>query len=443
MRDPNDAKRPLVVLPVRYLDEVKWLPEKRMSFWKHIDKQSILTQIGGPGITEEVALAARQGLNRALAWLTEPLQEACLAAYEREFPSCPDWTVAHPYPLIVKIFASMSARVMVGPDLCSPDHEWQALSMKCVETALSAPGKIKLKYPTWMYWASRYLDDGIKTMWRLRARAGMILEPVLQSRIAAEEERQAQGGSKKNQRKYEDGVQWLYDAHLAHGKVLTPDQLSQDLFVIMTASIHSTSAAGLAMLFDLLEHPEVIPLITDEIARVRSAHSTWSRQALGELRVLDSFMRESARVHALTQYTAVQRIPTSDWTFKDGLKIPAGTTIAFPSYHHGFDPAITPDPTVFDALRHVKKRQEQGKTYRFHFASAGDDILSWGAGRHACPGRFFAQDTLKLMFIHLLTNYEFKNVEEAKANPRFTSRNLFQVPNVALPVMFREKGASQ
>lgn len=39
MRDPNDPeRRPLVILPVRYLDKVKWIPENRMSFWKHIDK---------------------------------------------------------------------------------------------------------------------------------------------------------------------------------------------------------------------------------------------------------------------------------------------------------------------------------------------------------------------------------------------------------------------
>lgn len=28
----------MVVLPVKYLDEVKWLPEQRMSFWRHIDR---------------------------------------------------------------------------------------------------------------------------------------------------------------------------------------------------------------------------------------------------------------------------------------------------------------------------------------------------------------------------------------------------------------------
>lgn len=72
----------------------------------------MLTQVAQPGITEEVALTARQGLNRdlgsfslvsscyvsghlhanfhlLLVHMIEPLHEACLAAYSKEMPACP------------------------------------------------------------------------------------------------------------------------------------------------------------------------------------------------------------------------------------------------------------------------------------------------------------------------------------------------------------------
>jgi cytochrome P450 len=52
-------------------------------------------------------------------------------------------------------------------------------------------------------------------------------------------------------------------------------------------------------------------------------------------------------------------------------------------------------PDTFDAQRHLHKREELD-THRFHFASVSDDMFNFGAGRHACPGRFFAQQTLKL-----------------------------------------------
>lgn len=180
--------------------------------------------------------------------------------------------------------------------------------MNYVSAALSAPSIVKNNYPRWFYWLSRYTNSGVKTMWKHRARARELLEPVLQSRIDATAELEAEGVKvQKGRRKYEDGVQWLLDAHTTRGKTLTPDQLAQDLFVIMTASIHSTSGAGLSIIFDMLDHPELLLDITQEILQVQRTldRGLWTRKTLGDLRLLDSFMRESARVHALTQCKSI------------------------------------------------------------------------------------------------------------------------------------------
>ncbi|KAI0454990.1 hypothetical protein F5B21DRAFT_503784 [Xylaria acuta] len=139
MRNLNDVLNPMTILPVKDLDEVRWLPEQRMSFWHHIDKKSILTQIGGPRINEEVSTAARSSMNRALIYLIEPLSEACLAACAEEVPLCPGWKLILPYPLIIKTFAGISACAMVGLELGGLDFEWQSLSMRYVEAALNAP----------------------------------------------------------------------------------------------------------------------------------------------------------------------------------------------------------------------------------------------------------------------------------------------------------------
>lgn len=127
--------------------------------------------------------------------------------------------------------------------------------------------------------------------------------------------------------------------------------------------------------------------------------------------------------------------------FKDGLEIPSGFTMAFPSYQHNFDPAVHPDPNTFDAHRHLRKR-EDSNPHKFHFASVSEDMLVWGAGRHACPGRFFAQETLKLLIIHLLTHYEFKHQAGTELMPRYLPSNMFLVPNPALPILFKERKVS-
>jgi hypothetical protein len=41
--------------------------------------------------------------------------------------------------------------------------------------------------------------------------------------------------------------------------------------------------------------------IQDEISTVRQQYGSWTRQSLGALRIMDSFMKESQRIHTLQQ----------------------------------------------------------------------------------------------------------------------------------------------
>jgi hypothetical protein len=81
---------------------------------------------------------------------------------------------------------------------------------------------------------SRYLDGKVKTMWAIRRRVAELLRPALEARIAATKD---QSSRRKGQRQYEDCIQWLLDAHTAKGDKLTPDQLAQDLFIIIVSIV--------------------------------------------------------------------------------------------------------------------------------------------------------------------------------------------------------------
>jgi cytochrome P450 len=125
------------------------------------------------------------------------------------------------------------------------------------------------------------------------------------------------------------------------------------------------------------------------------------------------------------------------WTFSDGLHIPAGTQISFPNRQLNLDSDIHVDATTFDAKRFSRKREGADAT-KFHFASVSDDSLNFGAGFHACPGRFLAQEAIKLIFVHMLTNYDFKYSEEGQRRPADSPDNLLMLPNFATPIMFKE-----
>lgn len=126
------------------------------------------------------------------------------------------------------------------------------------------------------------------------------------------------------------------------------------------------------------------------------------------------------------------------YTFKDGLHLPAGTQLTFATYPYSQDDDVHPNPAVFDAKRHLRKRRDIDAD-KYHFASTADKLV-WGVGPHACPGRFFAQDALKLIFIHMLTHYEFKWPEEGKCHPDpDTPENMSIMPDVTAPILFKEK----
>jgi cytochrome P450 len=123
--------------------------------------------------------------------------------------------------------------------------------------------------------------------------------------------------------------------------------------------------------------------------------------------------------------------------FKDGLLLPAGTQLSFPTYQYSQDGDIHADPAVFDPMRHLRKRLEIDLT-KYHFASTADSLV-WGSGPHACPGRFLAQDALKLIFIYMLTHYELKWPEEGKRRPDSDAPSYLSItPDVTIPVLFKE-----
>ncbi|KAM7183454.1 cytochrome P450 monooxygenase [Naviculisporaceae sp. PSN 640] len=442
IHNPFDPKQPLIVLPFKYMDEVKWAPESRFSFWDFIDKLGSMTQLGIPLLSHEGALSAKIGLNKALGSKIKLMQDACVGAFEKLMPDCAhEWAeVAMPYMIIMQVFANMSAWVFVGEEIGSRESEWQKLTLGYVNKVNSTLAKVRARYPASLLWLCKYLDSDVKSMARDRQKAGELLRKPLEARLAAS---QGQLKSERGSRHFEDGVQWLADIYMDRGEEVTPDMIQQKLVTLVFASIHSTSGAALTILLDMLAHPEATEEVRQEVDRVRLASSgTWTRQTLSELRLLDSFMRESARFHAFAQVLSLQRMAQVPWTFSDGFSIPAGAMIAFPGYHQAHDPDLHPEPERFDPKRHLRKREAyDGDSQHFRFTSVNDDLLHFGSGLHACPGRFFAQESLKLILVHLLTNYEFKVAEKDKEVPKMVVRNLVLKPNMALPILFRERRA--
>ena len=127
------------------------------------------------------------------------------------------------------------------------------------------------------------------------------------------------------------------------------------------------------------------------------------------------------------------------YTFKDGLQVPAGTVISFPNLRYNLDPtgAVGPEAGSFDGKRWLRRRVGFN-TSKFQFASTAEDAFDWGGGLHACPGRFMAEVTIKLILICLITKYDMKLPEGGPERPAESRRFMDLTPDTSMPVLLRD-----
>lgn len=109
-----------------------------------------------------------------------------------------------------------------------------------------------------------------------------------------------------------------------------------------------------------------------------------------------------------------QRKLLKDLRLSNGQFIPAGATIEVPAVAVNNDPDLFPDPETFDPFRFSRIR-DQAKAEGSdqvaalsQFVSVNQNSLTFGFGRHACPGRFFAANEIKMILANILMRYDVR-----------------------------------
>lgn len=135
---------------------------------------------------------------------------------------------------------------------------------------------------------------------------------------------------------------------------------------------------------------------------------------------------------------SMNRMVKKDIILSDGTKLPAGARIMVSNDKTG-DATIYPDPTRFDAARFQNLRQQPGEENRHQFVTTTATHMGFGHGQHACPGRFFASNEMKILLCFLLVNYDFRHIPD-QARPSYlefeTSRSA--KPTTAVQVRRRQ-----
>lgn len=102
-----------------------------------------------------------------------------------------------------------------------------------------------------------------------------------------------------------------------------------------------------------------------------------------------------------------------------------------------YNPELFPDPLRFDGYRFSDMRKRPGEENRWQFVTTSSNHLSFGHGKHSCPGRFFASNEIKIVLIHLLTMYDWKFTAEGRKEDQSFGQETEADPNARAMIRIR------
>jgi cytochrome P450 len=117
----------------------------------------------------------------------------------------------------------------------------------------------------------------------------------------------------------------------------------------------------------------------------------------------------------------MRRLALDNVELSDGTNIPRGSHVAV-SGHQAWDSKTYENPLEWDGRRFLRLRETPGGERAAELVSTGAEHLGFGHGFHACPGRFFAADEIKIMLSQMLLQYDWRLPEGA---PQPVARHAF------------------
>ncbi|OJD32475.1 cytochrome p450 [Diplodia corticola] len=409
---PDDP--PMVILPHRMVERVKSLPEAQASADKNVYRRGLgqYTDLGNP--LPALFDGIRVDLTRHIRDLIPGMQEAIALGFDDVMDSAgggAKHAAVCVFPAMKRIVAHSSAAAFVGPELAR-DGAWIAATMQYSTDLKMTFAAFHRIAPLLRPLAAPFLFRRLGISERRRAVEQMLDHHQNQAVRPGEPERL---------------IDWVWARLSPHQR--TPQMVARTQLRAALAGSDTVAHTLTNAVYDLAAHPDCAQELRAEIEA--TAPGVWDMARLKKLVKMDSFLRESARLHPIFM-TAVGRVLTAPLPLDDGRPaLPAGAVVGFSQNLAHFDASTQPGPAdrnAFDPWRFSRLRSaaapaddanSNNADARLLFTTTGDSNLTFGHGVHACPGRFFADAEIKLILVHLLLAYDVA-LPEGTVRPRDT-----------------------
>ncbi|KAI0457461.1 cytochrome P450 [Xylaria acuta] len=399
----NSDVGPMVVLPPRFVDEIKNNPN--LSFSRAVEDDFHSSTPGFETFKADstvgiLAKIAKKQLTKFLNKITEPLSKEAAFSLKTILGDSEEWKEFSLPAVNLSLVARLSSRVFLGEKLCR-DPAWLQITTEHPVNAFMAAYRLRL-YPKILRPIVHWFLPECQLLRRQHAQARSVIQPVIDQRM---EERRKALEAGLPAPTYDDAIDWAQEESKQ-----TPWDPATFQLAMADAAVHTTTDLISQTIVELLTHPELMQPLRDEAIEVLRIHG-WTKAGLYNLKLMDSILKETQRVKPI-QMIVMQRVAAADIRLSDGTVIFKGTKCSVANTSR-LDGGVYEEPEKFDGYRFLNMRSDPGKEHSAQFVTTGAESLGFGHGTHACPGRFFAANEVKIALCHLLLKYDLELGEGA------------------------------
>ncbi|KAM5343742.1 hypothetical protein ACJ41O_012279 [Fusarium nematophilum] len=422
----------VVVLPNNFANEVRNNPH--LSFNRFFDKDFFVKYPGFEAyqtgykdgtFTQEVV---RTKLTQSLGLVTQDLVDEMTASGHDllgENATFSDITLKGMASLMV---ARLSSRVFLGKNLAR-NQRWLEIAMHYTHDSYSAAAELRL-WPFFLrpfvYW---FLPKCKKLQQEVKDADTLIMPEVEKRKDAV---KNAQESGVKPPRAV-DTIGWMFE--ISRGRDV--NYVYGQLFLSF-ATIHTTTETITGCLLDICSYPEIVRPLREEVISVIGENG-WAKTSLHKLKLMDSFIKESQRRHYMG-ITSIHRFADEEIKLSDGNTIKKGSRMMVCSDSF-IDPNVYPEPDKYDVYRFLNLRNKSGEENAHQYVTTSPQHMLFGHGAHACPGRFFASNEMKIALCHLLLKYDWKLCEGQIERPENMRVDAGFLTDPSVKVMMRRREA--
>lgn len=221
---------------------------------------------------------------------------------------------------------------------------------------------------------------------RAKARLRAILGPVIAERRASPE-------------RYDDFLQDLVNKRTPDGRLADEEMIVNLLLGLMFAGHETTAGQAAWTVIMLLQNPDALRLVLDEIAQVAPTGTHIDAQRLAQLGTIGWTVREVERMRPsvdLLMRTVEQDLEVGDYLLPKGWLAQVAQDVG-----HNL-PGLFEEPERFDPLRYAPGRAED-KQHRFA-------LIGFGGGGHKCIGMNFANNEMTIITALLFRQFDLELV---------------------------------